>query len=151
MTLDDFFKECKRKGMTPVSYKESSWGLNGSRTVEYVNPKYTNYVKSRDVLNRILNRSRDRRNSNDGNSGIDGLVSNLYGENVVIRTRDGYHYGKFLEYDGKAFMLGNYLFNDRPMELMDYETEFFYGGDTIVPAKDIISISKIPEMIGGFA
>jgi len=148
MTLDGFFKECKRKGMTPVSYKEITEGLNGSRMVEYINPEY---AKSKDMLARILNRgSRGRGDSNDGNSGIDGLVSNLYGEEIVIHTKDGYHHGKFLGYDGKAFMLGNYLFNDRPMDMMDYGTEFFYGEDTIIPAKDIISISKIPDMAEEF-
>jgi len=149
MTLDEFFKECRAKGVTPVSYKESSWGLNGSRTVEYVNPEY---AKLKDMLARILNRgSRGRGDSNDGNSGIDNLVSNLYGDDIIIRTRDGYHHGKLLGYDGKVFMLGNYLFNDRPMEMMDYETEFFYGGDTIIPAKDIISVSKMPVMTEEFA
>lgn len=145
MTLDNFFKECKQKGATPLSYKEFTESINGTKTVEYENPAYR---KAKEVIGRVLNRGRG--NSN-GNSGIDGLVSNLYGEDIVIHTKDGYHHGKLLGYDGKAFMLGNYLFNDRPMEMMDYETEFFYGEDTIIPAKDIVSISKIPVMTEEFA
>ena len=146
MTLDDFFRECKQKGATPLSYKEFTESINGTKTVEYENPTYR---KAKEVIARVLNRGRG--NSNDGNSGIDGLVSNLYGEEIVIHTKDGYHHGKLLGYDGKAFLLGDYLFNNRPMEMMDYETEFFYGGDTIIPAENIISISKIPVLTEEFA
>jgi hypothetical protein len=145
MTLDEFFRECKQKGATPLSYKEFTESINGTKTVEYENPAYR---KAKEVIGRVLNRGRGNGN---GNSGIDGLVSNLYGEDIVIHTKDGYHHGKLLGYDGESFMLGNYLFNDRPMEMMDYETEFFYGGDTIIPAKDIISVSRISDLVGEFA
>lgn len=145
MTLDDFLNECKRKGVTPVRYKESSWGLNGSKTVEYVNPEY---AKAEEVIARVLNRGRGN-NRNEG--GIDSLVSNLYGEEVVIRTRDGYHFGRLQGYDGKSFMLSNYLFSNKPKDIFDYSTEFFHGDDTVIPAEGIISISKIPIMTKEFA
>lgn len=142
MTLDEFFRECKQKGATPLSYKEFTESINGTKTVEYENPAYR---KAKEVIGRVLNRGRENNNR------IDSLVSNLYGEEVVIHTKDGYHHGKLLGYDGKAFMLGNYLFSNRPMELMDYSTEFFYGEDTIIPAEGIITISKIPIMTEEFA
>lgn len=125
--------------MTPVSYKEIIESLNGRKMVEYINPEYG---KVKEVIARVLNR--DMRNN--GNNGIDGLISNLVGEQIVIKTKFGYHHGKLLGYDGKSFMLGDYLFSRTPMELMDYETEFFYGGDTLIPAENIITISKIPIM-----
>jgi hypothetical protein len=111
--------------------------------VEYENPAYR---KAKEVIARVLNRGRE------SNNGIDSLVSNLYGEEIVIRTSDGYHHGKLCGYDGKSFMLGNYLFSRRPMDVFDYSSEFFIGSEeTIIPAKNIISISKIPITTEEFA
>jgi small nuclear ribonucleoprotein (snRNP)-like protein len=143
MTLDEFFKECERKGAIPLSYRSHVETLNGSQTIEYENPKYR---EAKAKLARMLGSIKQT-----GNPRTDNLLSRLYGEEIVIHTKDGYHFGRLQGYDGKSFMLGDYLFNDRPMEMMDYETEFFHGGDTIIPTKDIISISKIPDMVEEFA
>lgn len=141
MTLDDFFRECEKEGAIPLSYRSHAKTTRGSRTVEYENP---GYARARGILDRMFNRSRD-------NGRPDNLVSGLYGEEVIIRTRDGYHLGKLYDYDGKTFTLGNYLFSRRPMDIFEYSIESFLRKDTIVPAENIISISKIPLMTKEFA
>jgi len=141
MTLDDFFRECEKEGAVPLSYRSHAKTTRGSRTVEYENPRYP---RARGILNRMLNRG-------GNNGGPDNLVSGLYGEEVIIRTRDGYHLGKLYDYDGKSFMLGNYLFSRRPMDIFEYSRESFLKKDRMVPAENIISISKIPILPKEFA
>ena len=144
MTLDEFFKECKEKGETPLSYRSHTETLDGTRTVEYENLKYR---EARAKLAEMLGNIKQT-----GNPRTDNLLNRLYGEDVVIRTRDGYHFGRLQGYDGKGFLLGNYLFGRKPMDIFDYSSEFFLGSDeTIIPAEGIISISKIPIMTEEFA
>ena len=92
MTLDEFFKECRAKAATPLSYRSHKEFVNGSRTVEYENPAYT---KAKRGTAEILNPDSKE------NSRIDNLVSRLYGEEVVIHTSSGYHYGMLRRYDGR--------------------------------------------------
>ena len=144
MTLDDFFRECERKGVIPLSYRSHSEFVNGSRTVEYKNPMY---AKAKARLAEMLGMKQT------GDPRTDNLLNRLYGEDIVIRTKDGYHFGRLQGYDGKGFLLGNYLFGRKPMDIFDYSSEFFLGEDTIIPipAEGIISISKIPIMTEEFA
>lgn len=41
MSLEEFLKDCKKKGSIPLSYKCEAVTLKGKRIVEYVNPVYT--------------------------------------------------------------------------------------------------------------
>lgn len=121
-----------------MSYHSHTETLNGTRTVEYENPKYSE-AKAR--LAKMLGRIRQ-----SGNPNADNLLNRLYGEEVVIHTKDGYHHGELLGYDGKSFMLGDYLFNNRPMNTFEYSSQSIFSEDTIIPAENIFSISKIPIM-----
>ncbi len=142
MTLDDFLNECKKRGATPLNYRSHTETINGSRTVEYENPKYRE-AKARlaEMLGRI---------KQTGNPNTDNLLNRLYGEDVVIRTANGYHYGKLYGFDGKNFLLDNYHFDKRMIDFFEYSIESLFGEDTIVPAENIISISKIPLMTEEF-
>jgi len=136
MTIDDFFKECEGKGAIPLSYKSHKKFANGSRTVEYENPKYK---KAKEKIAKILGME-------------DEAFSGLYGQEVMIKTKNGYHYGILKGLDEKGFRLENYLFNERKMDLMGYYTSFSPGfDDTVIPAEGIVSISRIPDIIGAFA
>jgi hypothetical protein len=134
MTLDDFFKECRKKGTTPLSYRRQAETLNGSTTVEYENPEYT---RAKERLVRILN-------PNAKNNKMDDLVSRFYGEEVVIHTKSGYHYGTLLGYDGKGFLLGDYLFDKKLVDTFDFTRRHSFGSDSFVPVEDFIYISHIP-------
>ena len=144
MALDDFLNECKRKGVTPLSYRSHTETLNGTKTVEYENPKYREAkVRLAEIMGNIK-RTEDPK--------TDNLLNRLYGEDIVIRTRDGYHHGKLYGYDGKSLVLANYRFSRKPMDIFDYSSEFFTDdNETIIPAEGIISISKIPIMTEEFA
>lgn len=131
MTLDDFLKECEEKGAIPLSYRNHAETLKGTKTVEYENPKYK---AAKAKLAKILGM----------NQGEDNAVSKLYGEEVVIRTKYGYHHGTLQGFNGKAFMLSEYLFSRKPLDMMGYSSEIIRGDDTAVPAEGAISISKIP-------
>ncbi len=133
MTLDDFFKECEKEGGIPLSYRSHAETINGSRTVEYENPKYK---EAKTGLAKILGMDK----AGDENS----IISRLYGDEVVIRTKYGYHHGTLQGFDGKAFMLSDYLFSRKPLDMIDYSSELIRGEDTAVPAGGSISISKIP-------
>ena len=135
MTLDEFFRECEKEGGIPLSYRSHTETINGSRTVEYENPKY---AESRARLAKILGVKET------GDKETDDLISRLYGEEVVIRTKYGYHHGKLCGFDGKGFLLNDYLFSKNPLDVFGYSSEFFHGGGTIVPAEGAISMSKIP-------
>ncbi len=135
MTLDDFFRECKQKGATPLSYKEFTESINGTKTVEYENPEY---AKARERTARILNPNLKE------NGKIENLVTRLYGEEVVIHTASGYHYGTLQGYDGKRFMLENYHFDKKLIDTFDYVQKALFSSDSVVPAENTISISKIP-------
>lgn len=143
MSLDEFLKECEKNGSIPLSYRSHKEFVNGSRTVEYENPKYAR-AKERlaDILGSI---------KRTGDPKKDDIMDRLYGEEVVIRTKYGYHHGTLQGFDGKTFMLSNYLFSRKPMDIFDYSTEFFYGDDTAIPADGVISISKIPIMKGAYS
>lgn len=133
MTLDDFFKECEKKEAIPLSYRNHREFVNGSRTVEYENPKYK---KARERIAKILG---------TGNEHVDDVISGLYGEEVVIRTKDGFHYGTLKGYDGKSFRLENHHYDNKLMDIFDYFSRAsLYGENTVVPAKDSISVSAIP-------
>lgn len=136
MTIDDFFKECEGKGAIPLSYKSHKKFANGSRTVEYENP---DYKKAREKLAKILG-------FDSGDESLDAFLAGLHGEEVVIRTRDGYHHGILNGYDGKSFMLDNYLFSKKPLDIFKYSTDSLLNEDGAVPAEGIISFSKMPLM-----
>jgi len=140
MTLDDFFKECEKEGGIPLSYRSHTETLNGKRTVDYENPEY---AKARERTARIINPNLKE------NGRIDDLVSRLYGEEVVIHNSSGYHYGTLQGYDGKGFMLENYHFNKKLIDTFDYVQKALFSSDSVVPAENIISISKIPLKVEG--
>jgi hypothetical protein len=119
----------------PLSYRSHKEFVNGSRTVEYENPEY---AKAKKGAAGILDPDMKE------NSRIDNLVSRLYGEEVVIHTSSGYHYGTLKGYDGKKLMLENYHFDKRQIDVFDYLQKAFFSSDSAVPAGSIISISKIP-------
>jgi hypothetical protein len=131
----NFFRECYREGAVPLSYRSHKEFVNGSRTVEYENPEY---AKAKKGAAGIL--APDMKE----NSRIDNLVSRLYGEEVVIHTSSGYHYGMLSRYDGRELMLENYHFDKRQIDIFDYLQKAFFSNDSAVPAENIISISKIP-------
>ncbi len=86
MTLDDFLKECEKKGSIPLSYRSHVETLNGSQTIEYENPKYR---EGRVKLAKMLGNLKET-----GNPYADNLISRLYGEDIVIKTATGYHHGQ---------------------------------------------------------
>lgn len=135
MTLNEFFRECERKEGIPLNYRSHKEFVNGSRTVEYENPEY---AKAKERTARILNPDLKE------NGRIDDLVTHFYGEEVVIHTSSGYHYGTLQGYDGKGFMLENYHFDKRQIDVFDYLQKALFSSDSVVPAEDIVSISKIP-------
>lgn len=135
MTLDDFFRECEKKGGIPLSYRSHTETLNGKRTVDYENPEY---AKARERTARILNPNLKE------NGKIENLVTRLYGEEVVIHNSSGYHYGTLQGYDGKRFMLENYHFDKKLIDTFDYVQKALFSSDSVVPAENTISISKIP-------
>ena len=135
MTLDEYFKECEKKGAVPLSYRSYAKTLNGSRTIEYENPRYAK-AKEDLVGTMGVNKQGEDRNIND-------IVSRLYGEEVIIYTKDGCHHGELLGYDGKSFCLGRYVFKDKPMDVFDYSTKSLFSEEAIVPAENIISISRM--------
>lgn len=125
MTLDDFLKDSKTKRLVPLSHRSLTETLKGKRIIEYENPAY---AKVKERLARVLNPN----------------LSRFYGEEVVIHAPDGYHYGTFYGYDGNGFMLGNYHFENKPIDTFDYAKKSFFSTDSFVPIQNIISISKIP-------
>ena len=136
MTLDDFFKECEKNGGMPLSYRSHTETLKGTRTIEYENPKYAE-AKAR--LAKMLGRIKQT-----GNPNTDNLLARLYGEEVVIHTKDGYHYGTLHGYDGRGFMLGDYYFDKKLIDDFDYAQKALFSSDSVIPAENIISISEIP-------
>jgi len=78
---------------------------------------------------------------------LDGLLEEMQGSEVVIHTKNGYHYGRMRDYDGKMFYLERYYFNNKLIGKWDYSSASFFSKDGMVPAKDIISVSKIPSFV----
>ncbi|GAG18160.1 unnamed protein product, partial [marine sediment metagenome] len=78
---------------------------------------------------------------------LDGLLDKMQGSEVVIHTKNGYHYGKLCDYDGKTFYLERYYFNDKLIGKWDYYSASFFNKGSMVPAKDIISISEMPSQV----
>jgi len=136
MTLEDFFKECKKTGATPLSYESHIETLHGSKTIKYENPIY---AKAKKRVEDIIGSHKEREDDE-----ISDIVSRLYGENVVIRTKDGYHHGILAEYDGKSFYLDRHIYKDKLMNYFDYSINSMFSEGSAVPAEGIISISKIP-------
>ena len=134
MTIDDFFRECEKNGAVPLSYRSNAKTVRGSRTVEYENPKYK---AAKEKLVKILGME-------TGNANSDDVLAELYGEEVVVRTKDGYHHGILNGYDGKSFMLGNYLFSKKPLDVFYYSSNSLLSEDGAVPAEGAISLSRMP-------
>ena len=143
MALDDFLKKSRKEGSIPLSYKEVTVRLNGTTKVEYENPLYT---KAKAHAARLMNQL-TRGGKSDGNEPAEGLISKLYGEEVVIRTAEGYHYGKLRGYDGKNFKLDDYHFDVNKLDTFEYALESFGSENTVIPAKDYLSISEIPMVV----
>lgn len=140
MTLEEFLRDNRRKGTIPISYKEFTNNLEGTTTmVRYLNPAFK---VSGGALAGLLERRKERED------GKDDIISKLYDEQVIVRTKDGYHIGRLAGHDDKFFMLENYQFTDEPLECISgYPTE----KKAIIPLNSIISISKIPEYSSGFS
>lgn len=137
MTLEDFLGDCRKKGAIPLSFRNHAEALNGSSSIEYDNPSYAEAKKR---LAKILN-------PNPGDAKINDLLSRFYGEEIVIHTSSGYHYGTLNGYDGKRFLLGNYYFYEKLIDTFDYVHKALFSSDSIVPSENIISISKIPLVV----
>ncbi len=78
---------------------------------------------------------------------MDDLLSRMYGEEVVIHNKDGYHYGRLRSYDGKMFYLEQYYFNKKLIDRWNYSSASFFNKDGMLPADNIISISKMPSYV----
>lgn len=150
MTLEDFLKKGRKKGSIPLSYKEVTVGLNGTTKVEYENHLYS---KAKANAARLMNQLRQsmqlQGTQSDSSQSADGLIEKLYGEEVVIHTAEGFHYGTLCGYDGKNFKLDGYHFDKRLVDNFEYEFSrpFFSESTRIIPAKDYISISEIPMVV----
>lgn len=137
MSLDDFLEECRKKGATPLRYSSKSEGINGSRHERYESREYR---KAKALMYLLLG-------NGDGN--LDNLMFNMmYGnKDIVIRNRDGYHYGRLLGYDGKMFYLENYHFDRRLIDEISYVESSFGNGKAAIPAANVSSVSEIPSFM----
>lgn len=136
MTLDDFLKECEKKGSIPLSYRSHVVTLKGEKTINYENPRYTMMKK---LAGKVTGRIKET-----GNPYVDDVVGSLFGEEVVIHTATGYHYGTLYGNDGENFLLGKYHFDKKLIDTFEYASESLFNEDAVVPAKDVKSISGIP-------
>lgn len=69
------------------------------------------------------------------------------GKDIVIVNNTGYHYGRFLGYDGKRFYLDNYRFDRRLIDECSYIESTFAGPKVAIPADNLISVGEIPDFI----
>lgn len=140
MSLDDFLEECKKNGATPISYESRSDPLFGSRYERWDNPAFKN--KATDSLRSLLR---------DEGGEVDDLFSMMYsGKDVVIRNRDGYHYGRLIGYDSRKrfYILDGYYFSNKLMDELSYVeriVDFLGGCKVAIPADNLISVSEIPS------
>lgn len=149
MSLEKFLKDCKRTGYTPVSYRCDTVTPEGKRFRgrEYVNPKYAYLLKGRNTAVKDHESNTRHDESEEGKTGyldIKESIMALKGENVVVHSKDGYHYGRLIDFDGKRFVFGKYYFDKDMMDSFSYNKKAFFRKDSIVPAKGLISIMKMP-------
>ncbi|MBN1156048.1 hypothetical protein JXA85_00385 [Candidatus Woesearchaeota archaeon] len=78
---------------------------------------------------------------------IDGFVNKLIGKDVVIRKKNGFHYGKLEDFDGKYIYLDRYLHSKKLMDGFDYRFESPSGSRdyTRVQIGNILKMQKIPS------
>ena len=150
MALDDFLRECMSKGKTPLHYKRTAVYVDGSQVTEsFESRAYREMQRAEERIRDMLGRGRNGAGSpNRRNEGIDRAVSGLYGSDVVIRTGDGYHYGRLEGYDGSFFHLKSHCFSTRLMDSFDYLSESIFSGDAAVPADGIAFVKEIPDTLG---
>lgn len=118
MTLEEYVKDRRERGEMPKNMK----------------PREA-FVK---VLNSYL-KDKDKKS--------DDLMSRLFGKDVVIHTSEGYHYGRLEAYNGKEFMLGRYHFDRNRLTAFEYAFSSVSGEDSVIPANDVISVSKVPAVV----
>lgn len=82
---------------------------------------------------------------------LEDLLSKMKGQEVVIITKDGYHYGTLRDYDGKMFYLGQYYFSEKLIDKWAYGSASFFNEGGLVPADKVVSISKMPSHVEGSA
>lgn len=150
MTLDDFLKKSRKEGSIPLSYEEMSIGVHGTTKVKYENHLYTKAkANAARLMNQLMRGTQLQGTQSDGSQSADGLIARLYGEEVVIHTAEGYHYGTLRGYDGRNFKLDDYHFDTRRLDTFEYEFNrpFINESTMIIPARDYISISEIPMVV----
>jgi len=136
MALDDFLENCREKGAIPLNYSRRIRYINGDVSTESFESRIHADMKSR--MQRVHGRKAGK---------IDDVVSGFYGREVVVRTKNGYHYGELLDYDGKMLYLKGYCFSRKPMDTFVYGSESIFSEDAVVPAEGVISIAEIPLIV----
>lgn len=136
--MDDFLGEGMNGRIGPFRAGSENGG-NGSAGKDKFSR--SDYMKARALLYYLI-----------GGKSIDNLIFNMtYGnKDIVIRNRDGYHYGRLLGYDGKFFYLGAYHFDRELIDELSYiETDMDSLGSykAAIPAVGVSSVSEIPSFI----
>lgn len=141
MSIDDFLEECRKKGVRPLHCSSKSEGVNGSKHERYESREYR---KARALMYLLFG-------NGDGN--LDDLMFNMmYGnKDIVIRNKNGYHYGRLVGYDGKRFYLDNYHFDRRLIDELSYieaDMDSPGGRKVAIPADNgLVSVGEIPSFI----
>lgn len=160
MALDDFLRECRRTGATPLRYSQKTKRVDGEYYEEYIN---SGFVKEKERLREKyadLFRSPglgDREEEEEGKekekmspTELSDMVSKFYNKDIVIHTKQGYHYGTLRDCDGKMLYLEGYLFDKKLIDSWQYSSDSFFSEPAIVPASDIISIQEIPSHVDNY-
>lgn len=148
MSLDDFLKGCKEKGYVPLNYRRKTKFADGSEyEEEFRNGAYAGLNAERAGFRAGNRREKAGSSQYERGERIDDVVSELYGNEVVIRTKDGYHHGELNGYDGRFFYLKSYCFSREPMSTFEYGAKSIFSEDAVVPAGDIVSVGEIPMVV----
>lgn len=147
MTLDDYLRQCREKGQAPLHYKRTVRDIHGNVfTEEFRGPGFAGFSGHKGRKNGYgsSKESRQKSSEHERDKGTDDVVSELYGSEVVIRTRDGYHHGELVSYDGRFFRLKGYCFSKDLMDTFEYGAKSIFSEDAVVPAGNIVSVGEIP-------
>lgn len=71
------------------------------------------------------------------------LRNSLVGREVVVYTKDGYHYGTLINIDDEYVYLSGYYFNKELIDVFEYAINSSMS-EAIVPREKVISIAEIP-------
>ena len=148
MTLNDFLDKCRKKGTIPLSYERITMDAYGNKYSEgFENAAFTGLKPLKLKPARIGEKiPYERPGMEAGRTDrINDLVSRLYGREVVIHDKDGYHYGRLAGYDGKMFQLQQYHSSKRPIDESDYFFDSLWNDDNaLVPINGVVSIKEMP-------